>query len=152
MITEWTILSLPFAMWTGKTELSTKSVSQHAFKTLWSSSFWIPSILRRIVVFVVVLGFTTLATWGSVTTIQPTCNASDATQECALARQTGYLGVIGGKIQTLSVTFTLRTSLKYVRGLSNRRSGDIPTGRPAMFYFCIFTWYLCPLWIYMNSE
>ena len=56
-----------------------------------------------------------------------------------------------GKIQTLSVTFALRTSLKNVRGHSNRTSGDIPTGCPAMFYFCIFTWYLCPLCIYMNS-
>ena len=44
-----------------------------------------------------------------------------------------------GKIQTLSVTFTLRTSLEDVRGHSNRTSGDIPTGCPAMFYFCIFT-------------
>ena len=43
------------------------------------------------------------------------------------------------KIQTLSVTFTLRTSLKDVRGHSNRTSGDIPTGCPAMFYFCILT-------------
>ena len=56
-----------------------------------------------------------------------------------------------GECQTLSVTFTLRTSLKDVRGHSNRTSGDIPTGCPAMFYFCIFTWYLCPLCIYMNS-
>ena len=57
-----------------------------------------------------------------------------------------------GKIQTLSVTFTLRTSLKDVRGHSNRTSGDIPTGCPAMLYLCIFTWYFCPLRIYMNSE
>ena len=56
-----------------------------------------------------------------------------------------------GKIQTLSVTFTLRTSLKDVQGHSNRTSGDIPTGCPAMFHFCIFTWYLCPLCLYMNS-
>ena len=58
----------------------------------------------------------------------------------------------GGEIQTLSVTFTPRTSLKDVRGHPNRTSGDIPTGCPAMFYFCILTWYLCPLCIYMNSE
>ena len=45
----------------------------------------------------------------------------------------------GGECQTLSVTFTLRTSLKDVQGHSNRTSGDIPTGCPAMFYFCIFT-------------
>ena len=57
-----------------------------------------------------------------------------------------------GECQTLSVTFTLRTSLKDVRGHSNRTSGDIPTGCPAMFYFCIFTWYLWPLCIYMNST
>ena len=44
-----------------------------------------------------------------------------------------------GECQTLSVTFTLRTSLKDVRGHSNWTSGDIPTGCPAMFYFCIFT-------------
>ena len=56
-----------------------------------------------------------------------------------------------GECQTLSVTFTLRTSLKDVRGHSNRTSGDIPTGCPAMFYFWIFTQYLCPLCIYMNS-
>ena len=46
---------------------------------------------------------------------------------------------IGGGIQTLSVTFTLRTSLKDIRGHSNRTSGDILTGCPAMFYFCILT-------------
>ena len=45
----------------------------------------------------------------------------------------------GGECQSLSVTLTLRTSLKDVRGHSNRTSGDIPTGCPAMFYFCIFT-------------
>ena len=62
------------------------------------------------------------------------------------------LEFLGGECQTLSVTFTLRTSLKDVWGHSNRTSGDIPTGCPAMFYFCILTWYLCPLCIYMNSE
>ena len=57
----------------------------------------------------------------------------------------------GGDCQTLSVTFTLRTSLEDVRGHSNRTSGDVPTGCPAMFFFCIFTWYLWPLCIYMNN-
>ena len=55
--------------------------------------------------------------------------------DCAYDEPPIYLG----KIQTLSVTITLRTSLKDVRGHSNRTSGDIPTGCPAMFYFCIFT-------------
>ena len=66
--------------------------------------------------------------------------------------QSCVLALSRGEIQTLSVTFTLRTSLKDVRGPYDRTSGDIPTGCPAMFYFCIFTWYLCTLCIYMNSE
>ena len=51
----------------------------------------------------------------------------------------GWGGGGGGECQTLSVTFTLRTSLKDVRGHSKRTSGDVLTGCPAMFYFCILT-------------
>ena len=55
-----------------------------------------------------------------------------------------------GKIQTLFVTFTPRTFLKDVLGHSNRTSGDISTGCPAMSYFCIFTLIFVPpmhIWV-----
>ena len=41
----------------------------------------------------------------------------------------------GGKLQTLSVTFTLRTFAQDVRGRPYEMSGDVPARGPAEFFF-----------------